>query len=1438
MKPAFFKDRIELLLLPFVFLFVWFRFEPYFHERPVLLALWIVLFYLTSLVLYKAVLKYGKVIVIGLWLVISSLIVIDFVQHFIYANYSDSRFQSQVDASTAVIRGRVQAQIQEGKQNLDALQALLESNASLSVDALFVRLDHKFGNSKFLWAVYDQSGQLSAWKGQFENKEPVLPAGTEETTVISDLHNQFLRVKRAVSLHGKLFQLIVLRQIGADYGIRNQYLHTYNLLTDGLAVHPVLLYNSQTTATASDLVVRNISITGDFSISAVYQKSQYFDSLRKNEGILHWWLELFAFVFCLYAVLYLFFEFTALLKTDGMAENRRTTRIWIVFLLACLLSVYSVGRFTTFGLASAGSGYEAVQGSSPAHLFSRALFTMIGMVSFAVYFSRRKWGLSWNGFTMHALVLFPAFFGMAFMIRSYFHFIRNCYSETGFDLTDYSFQDFSFSKTATQVGVLWFDLAFSLFAGIVFSFLLRRMPRRLSHFAGVLAVELCAMSGFLLSVSSFTPSSILHLFLCSSAILTFAFYISPIWTYFQNVNLLSRFLVLLGIVFSCAIPFYLVRLYYSEELQRNFVVTQVAPRVMNQEDWIRHLLVRSEAQLDSEIRSLSIDPSIPDLAYRLWSRTDLAAYGCKSSVEIYDENGVLLNRFSLNLPSLRLNVAQIAGNDQWRNQQGAASFGNVRKMTQFGARVLPDVGYVVAQVVQDYENLPFVASASPFQELFRVSGDKFPNGESIALTIYDPSWHPDFVSDPEYSPSTELGRELLRNGTATWGREWLGGRKCQIYFFRLPHGYAAITIRGMWLGSHVVHLIDLLLFNMMWLVFAVLPPIFLFRKSIFVHHPESSVRFSFFQKLLFAFVIFTMIPMVSLSILIRNYVWEQEIKEVTNRSLTSFSVASVVVADYLLLNQQNSKERTEFSDGILEWIGQAIQQDVSFYYEKNLAATSKREFFRAGFLGQRIPGHAYVDLFLRGQKYSISEAQIGSLKFLNVSGRLQSATGFEGEVISIPFMIDQNRVEAKIMELREYTMLVGAGLILFAIFLGYFLASRISRPVKVLIQGTGEMARGNLDFRISEEYQDEFKQLVLSFNTMAGSLQDQQEALERRRAYIENIVNNITTAVVSIDSTMAVTKVNPAAARKFGVSWDFQGSLDDLLMSGSKLPTAAAAFRGFLIERERFQMKEISGEESEPDSTLRLIYVPLFEEHRWNGAVFLSEDITDIIRSNRLSAWAEMARRVAHEVKNPLTPIQLAIEHVVRVYEDRSPDFERVLLSCRDAVLKQVKTLRRLVSEFSQYGRPSTLHREEVNLNTFLKDLTASYGSHLSGNITMKTNFEPDLPVLKIDEEKIKGSLMNILENGLQALNGKGTITIQATNGAAEPYVSIRITDTGEGIPAEIVPRLFEPYFSTKSGGTGLGLAIARKNIEDHGGKIQVESRPHQGTTVTVLLPK
>jgi two-component system nitrogen regulation sensor histidine kinase NtrY len=343
--------------------------------------------------------------------------------------------------------------------------------------------------------------------------------------------------------------------------------------------------------------------------------------------------------------------------------------------------------------------------------------------------------------------------------------------------------------------------------------------------------------------------------------------------------------------------------------------------------------------------------------------------------------------------------------------------------------------------------------------------------------------------------------------------------------------------------------------------------------------------------------------------------------------------------------------------------------------------------------------------------------------------------------------------------------------------------------------------------------------------------------LEQRRKYIENILNNITTAVISIDNTMNVTTINPAANRMFGVNPDYRGALPELAGTKEDWEEIAKVLQEFSNSPERFQIREVSLFLTNKEINYRLVYVPLFDQDQWTGALILVEDISDIIRSNRLSAWAEMARRVAHEVKNPLTPIQLAVEHLMRVWEDQSPNFQNVLQTCSSTILRQVKALRRLVSDFSQYGRPSIIDRAEIKLDDFLKDLAMSYAIHLPEGVEIETQIEPGLPPVRVDTEKLRGALMNIIENGLQAMDGKGLILLQAEHDP-NGFVRIKIKDSGQGVPPEVLPRLFEPYFSTKTGGTGLGLPIARKNIEEQGGQIEVHSKQGEGTTVTIVLPE
>jgi signal transduction histidine kinase len=225
----------------------------------------------------------------------------------------------------------------------------------------------------------------------------------------------------------------------------------------------------------------------------------------------------------------------------------------------------------------------------------------------------------------------------------------------------------------------------------------------------------------------------------------------------------------------------------------------------------------------------------------------------------------------------------------------------------------------------------------------------------------------------------------------------------------------------------------------------------------------------------------------------------------------------------------------------------------------------------------------------------------------------------------------------------------------------------------------------------------------------------------------------------------------------------------------------------------------------------------------------------DLEKSKKLEAWAEMARQVAHEVKNPLTPIQLSTEHLLRVYGDPDVDFEKVLKECAETVLQQVRTLRQISMEFSTFASPGPLALEPTDVASLVRETVAPYLKTAPTAIRLEVDAEGDLPEVLVDRRLVQRTLVNLIENAFNALNGSGRIDVEVARDGE--FVTLAVRDNGVGIDPEVLARVFEPYFSTRAAGTGLGLAIARKVVEDHGGTITLESEPGQGTEVTIRLP-
>jgi len=226
----------------------------------------------------------------------------------------------------------------------------------------------------------------------------------------------------------------------------------------------------------------------------------------------------------------------------------------------------------------------------------------------------------------------------------------------------------------------------------------------------------------------------------------------------------------------------------------------------------------------------------------------------------------------------------------------------------------------------------------------------------------------------------------------------------------------------------------------------------------------------------------------------------------------------------------------------------------------------------------------------------------------------------------------------------------------------------------------------------------------------------------------------------------------------------------------------------------------------------------------------------ELERTNRLAAWADMARQVAHDIKNPLTPIQLNAEHLRRVHLDQGRPMGGVIDECVANILGQVRLLRQIASEFSSFAAVPEAKPVETNLADLVNEVVEPYRTGLSGRVAVETHIPPSLPPLRIDRMLIGRALTNVIENALHAMPGGGALTVDAAL-APDRMAQLRVTDTGVGMDAEALTKIFEPYFSTKAIGTGLGLTIAKRNVEANGGSIAVTSERGRGTSVTMTLP-
>ena len=434
-------------------------------------------------------------------------------------------------------------------------------------------------------------------------------------------------------------------------------------------------------------------------------------------------------------------------------------------------------------------------------------------------------------------------------------------------------------------------------------------------------------------------------------------------------------------------------------------------------------------------------------------------------------------------------------------------------------------------------------------------------------------------------------------------------------------------------------------------------------------------------------------------------------------------------------------------------------------------------------------------------------------------------------------------------------------LVLFAsTWLALFLSKLVNRPVAALAAGTEAISKGQLDHRVDIRATDELAELVQSFNSMAEQLESSRcqietssrelgaanEALERRRKYIEIILESIPTGVISIDAERRVTLVNAALLRMLYPERPESANPSQLVSAPLRdlLPADVISDLEPLLRRaDRMGMTAANLELALPRNQLNVAVTVAALEHGEQrlGYVLVFEDLSDLLRAQKQAAWREVARRVAHEIKNPLTPIALSAERIHRhLTRGTAPDAGslEVIRGCAETIGNAVETVRALVDEFSALARFPASRPQPASLNALVESALALFNGRLEG-IRLHTDLAPDLPNVMADPEAIKRAIANLVDNAAEAMQQSSLreITISTALVASHDAVELAVADTGSGVSREVKERLFLPYFSTKQRGTGLGLAIVSRIVEDHRGSIRVEENKPVGSRFVIELP-
>lgn len=508
----------------------------------------------------------------------------------------------------------------------------------------------------------------------------------------------------------------------------------------------------------------------------------------------------------------------------------------------------------------------------------------------------------------------------------------------------------------------------------------------------------------------------------------------------------------------------------------------------------------------------------------------------------------------------------------------------------------------------------------------------------------------------------------------------------------------------------------------------------------------------------------------------------------------------------------------------IDELGAAFRADLLLYEDGVLVDAASPELVALGLFQSWLPPSVYLG-FRSGENLdALDEQRLAGASYLVAFRRVDGP-----RVLGVPIPLAAGEVGRRQRELTDVVLLMSLFGAVLSVVLALLVGRALSRPIEQLSRAAAAVGGGNLGVELPEARHDEFGVLFRSFNRMIARLRQTREALLRETRRTEAIVDQAGTGVLALEANGTIALVNPRARQILGENTEAGAALPQ--SSETALRVAAAVGRFWQSARS-----EHSEEIRSDGRTIRLRLRRLRSGTGLGGTVIVLEDITDELRSARVLAWGEMARQVAHEIKNPLTPIKLSVQHLRRAYLDGRHDYPQILDHNVEAVLAEIDRLGEIARGFARFGTPDAAEAplHPVDVTRVISDTLALYRS---GNaaVVFDSDLADDLPPVFARTGELKEVLVNLLENAREAVQGLGTITVSAHT-AGQEVVEIRVADDGEGMPEDVLGRIFEPQFSTRTSGTGLGLAIVQRLVDSWDATVTASSGTGKGTAVSMLL--